>query len=77
MSAHVEWLGASALAEIIPPEEGWTDAYGQGVDEGNLGLFLGHPGNSDYVVVEGTLDELREFAARVAAAVDTYQAATP
>lgn len=69
MSAHVEWVGAAgAEVEVLGPD--WTDAYGTAVDDGNVGLAIGAPGNSDYVVVEGTRDELLGLVARVLRAID-------
>lgn len=70
MSSRVEWLGADAYAEIVRPEGGWTDAYGQGIEPGMVGLALGGLGNSDFVMVEGTLADLRVFAERILDAVE-------
>ena len=71
MGVHVEWLHAGAFVEIVKPEDGWTDPYNQGIDEGSIGLALS---NDDLVMIEGTIPELRALVRRIEDALHTIEA---
>ena len=72
MGVHVEWASAAeTTVEIVRPDDDWSDAYGQRIAPGKLGLALS---SSDVVMIEGTPDELRALAQRVTQAVDEAEA---
>lgn len=73
MSAHVEWLGASCVVEVVTPEEGWTDPYGTGIDDDKIGLALS---GDDVVMIEGDLPGLRNLVERITDALDAYERTT-
>lgn len=64
MAEHTEWAHARR-ADVSPVEEGFSDAYGQGVDPGNIAVAI------DATVIEGSPADLLRFAERVLDAVDT------
>lgn len=64
MSAHVEWTGApDTRVELASP----GDTVGEDtLDEGCFALVIGN--GDSFHVVEGSVDDLKLFAARVAGA---------
>lgn len=64
MSSHVEWVNAACHSTPTLVEPGdVTDAFGNGIDPGNVALAFGD------VIVEGTIEQVQEFARNALLAV--------
>lgn len=66
MSNNTYWAEATDSVNFV--DDDWTDNFGTPVDEGKFGLGLGD------VVIEGTLDDLRDLGQRIIAAADEREA---
>lgn len=64
MSQKVEWARAGAQVSIEDDPD-WEDPHGSKINKGNIGVWL----NS--VLIEGTSEEFRDLAKRLAALVAT------
>jgi len=71
MSIRTEWSRASAERPEVVSE--WTDAYGQGLDEGGVALALG--ADSVYLIEAADVAEIRALADRIRQACDLFEAA--
>ena len=63
MGVHTEWARATDRVELITEDDDFVDAHGTGLDPGKVGLAFAE------VLVEGTRDELADFARRILAAL--------
>lgn len=63
MTVHVEWAGATSPVEVVAPLE-FEDSYGTQNDEWCL-----LAGSDSIMAIEGSLDQLDDWADRVKAAV--------
>lgn len=70
MSIRTEW--SRAHAETLEVVSEWTDAYGQGLDEGGVALALGV--DSAYIIEAGNVSEIRALADRIQQACDRFEA---
>ncbi len=70
MSIRTEWSRAHAERPEVVSE--WTDAYGQGLDEGGVALVLGH--DSVYLIEAAEVAEIRALADRIHQACDRFEA---
>jgi hypothetical protein len=66
MSQSVEWVTAKESTPAVEGEPStWSDAYGSGIDEGNVGIWL-----SETVLIEGTVEDMRAYARKLNRAID-------
>ena len=67
MSEHIEWVGAGRKIESTAEPGEWSDGFGNT----NTGTAIAFGGT----VVEGSIEELKDFALRVTQAVNDLEAA--
>jgi hypothetical protein len=58
VSVRTHWAGPRFVEVEVVDE--YTDSYGSTLDDGNYGLVIGH--EEEVFLIEGSLDELEEFA---------------
>lgn len=70
MSVRTEW--SRVVSEVPAVVAEYTDAYGTGLDEGNVALVLGS--DSVYVIEASSVDDIRSLAHEILGACEAFDA---